>query len=132
MSDAPIKTYFMYGNLNTGGSLSKAICEQSTNITIGLWNICVDSICVDCKDQNGFFCAISCNLVKDKQLNTIINPRIATVFLKGRKIIYLEKTWFTINNPSLEIKIFFTNIQTNEMISIDCDLNINILLQRVK
>jgi hypothetical protein len=132
MSDAPIKTYFMTGNLNTDEYLSTAICEQSTNISIGLWNICIDSVCVDIKDQNGFFCSISCNLVKDKKFNTIINPRIATVFLKGRKIIYLDKTWFTINNLCSEIKLFFTNIETQKILSINCDLHVNLLLQRVK
>jgi hypothetical protein len=137
MSDAPLKSKVLSGNIRRA-NLSSEICEQSTNISTGLWNICVASICLDTKDQNGLFCAVSCNLVKDKKLNAntkvleTYNPVIATVFLKGRKIVYLDKTWFTINNQCTEIKLFFSNIQTNEQIIIDCDLHVTVLFQRIK
>jgi hypothetical protein len=138
MSDAPIKTTFVNGNLLRGQTLSTQICEQSVNIAIGLWNICVSSICLNTKDQNGVFCSISCNLVKDKKINVITknletyNPAISTVFLKGKKIVYLDKTWFTINNQCTDLKLFFTNIETNGQIAIDCDIFVTVLFQRIK
>ncbi len=139
MSDAPIKTSFLSGNLNQGGTFSSQICDQSTNISIGLWNICVSSVSLDCKDvPNGVFCSISCNLVKDKQLNSqskvleAYNPSIATLFLKGRKIVYLDKTWFTINNQCTDIKLFFFNIENNEKLTINCELFVTLLFQRIK
>jgi hypothetical protein len=137
MSDAPVKNYFVSGNLNRQSFLTSKICDQSTNISLGLWHICITSICLDCKEPNGIFCTISCNLVTDKRLNfdskieTYHSP-IATVFLKGRKIVYLEKTWYTINNQCSEIKLFFTNIHTGEVISTDCEIYVNVLFQRVK
>ncbi len=138
MSDAPIKTYVLTGNLNRRGTLSTELCQENTNISIGLWNMCISSICIDCKDQNGLFCTISCNLVKDKQLNPVTkvlqnsNSSIAAVFLKGRKIVYLDKTWFTINHQSSELKLFFSNFQNNELLFADCELFVTLLFQRVK
>jgi hypothetical protein len=138
MSDAPIKTTYLKGNLNQGATFSSQICEQSTNISHGLWHICVSSICIDCKDPNGAFCSISCNLVKDKKLNSVskiieqCNPSIATVFVKGRKIVYVDKTWFIINNQCTDLKLFFSNIETNDRLLIDCELVVTLLLQRIK
>jgi hypothetical protein len=132
MSDAPIKTYVLNGNLNRSSTLSIQICDQSSNIFVGLWNICIASVCIDCKDQNGVFSSVSCNLIKDKQFNSFLNPPIATLFLKGRKIVYLDKTWFTINNQCPDVKLFFSNVQNNDTLNIDCELHVNILLQRVK
>lgn len=137
MSDAPIKTYFVSGNLNSERVFSTLICDQSTNISIGLWKICISSICLDCKEVNGSFCSISCNLVTDKHLNSeskveTYHPSIATLFLKGRKIVYLEKTLFIINNQCSEIKLFFTNVENRQPLSIDSYMCINVLFQRVK
>jgi hypothetical protein len=138
MSNAPIKSSVLNGNLNTGGSLSSQICDQSSNISIGVWNICLSTICLDCKDPNGLFCEVSCNLVKDKRFNPetkqieTYNPSIATVFLKGRKIVYVEKTWFTVNNQCNDLKLFFTNIETNKQIVIDCRIFVTLLFQRMK
>jgi hypothetical protein len=137
MSDAPIKTYLLRGNLNRGRFFVTPICTESTNISIGLWNLCISSICLDTKDSNGVFCSILCNLVIDKQLNLeskveTSNPPIATIFLKGRKIVYIDKTWFTINNQCSDIKLFFVNLQTQQPPLIDCELYVTVLLQRVK
>jgi hypothetical protein len=138
MSDASLKTYTLSGNLNQKGILSTDICEENTNISVGLWNVCISSICINCQDQNGQFCAISSNLVKHKQLNKVskvlenVNPSISNVFLKGRKIVYLDKTWFTINNQCSEIKLFFSNMENTELLLIDCELYVTVLFQRVK
>jgi hypothetical protein len=138
MSDAPIKTSVLNGNLNRGGTLSNEICQQSSNISLGLWNICLSTVCIDCKDSNGFFCSVSCNLVKDKRLNPetkqleTYNPTIATIFLKGRKIVYVEKTWFTINNQCSNVTLYFSNIQTKKLLVTDCEMNVTLLLQQMK
>jgi hypothetical protein len=138
MSDAPLKTTFLSGNLQRQSDFLNHICDQSTNLSLGLWNICISSIFINTKDQNGVFCSISCNLVKDKRINVktknleTYNPSISAVFLKGRKIVYLDKTWFTINNQCTDLKLFFTNIETQEHIEMDCELYITVLLQRIK
>jgi hypothetical protein len=137
MSDAPIKTSVLNGNLNSG-TLSSQICENSTNISNGLWNISFPTFCFDSKDQNGLFCSVSCNLVKDKRFNPqtkqleTYNPVLASLFLKGRKIVYIEKTWFTVNNQCSDIILYFTNMQTNRTLTIDCEMFVTILFQRVK
>jgi hypothetical protein len=138
MSDAPIKSYILTGNLNRRGLLSTELCQENTNISIGLWNVCVSSLCFDCKDLNGLFSKISCNLVIEKQLNPVTkmletsNSNIGAVFFKGRKIVYLDKTWFTINHQSSELKLFFSNFQNNEPLLIDCEVYVTLLFQRVK
>jgi hypothetical protein len=138
MSDASIKTSILTGNLNREANLTKQICYQSTNLTIGLWNICVSNICFDCKDQTGFFSTVTCNLVRDKRFNSetkqieTYNPPLATVFLKGRKIVYLEKTWFTINHQCSDVLLSFFNVQTNQMLITDCEITVTLLFQRIK
>jgi hypothetical protein len=138
MSDASLKTSILKGNLNRDGSLTNQICNQSTNLTIGLWNICVSNVCLDCKDQTGFFSTVSCNLVSDKRFNSVTkqietyNPPIATLMLKGRKIVYLEKTWFTINHQCSDVLLFFNNVQTNQKLITDCEITITLLFQRIK
>jgi hypothetical protein len=140
MSDNSVKTSYLNGNLINAGTLSSLICEQSTNISIGLWNLCISSVCLNYKDQdqNGVFCSISCNLIKDKRYNTetkqteSYNPSIGTFFLKGRKIVYVEKTWFTINNQCSNIQLLFFNAFSNEKLKIDCDLHVTLLFKRIK
>jgi hypothetical protein len=138
MSDAPIKTSILNGNLNRNSTLSNQICEYSSNISNGLWNICFPTFCFDAKDQTGIFASVTCNLVKDKRFNPetkqleTYNPVLASLFLKGRKIVYIEKTWFTINNQCSDVVLYFTNIQTNRKVTIDCEMFVTILFQRVK
>ena len=139
MSDAPIKTCFLKGQLKTLNQefLSYNLCEKNVDISHGLWNICILNSCFDMKDTNGVFCGVSCNLVKElmySDTNEIKSffPTIATFLLKGQKIVYLDKTWFTINNQSNQLRLYLTNIQNNKTISNDCTIYLTVLLQRIK
>jgi len=59
-------------------------------------------------------------------------PYLSTFLLKGQKIVYLDKTWFTINNNSTQLRLFFTNLQTKQKVTNDCTIYVTVLLQRIK
>jgi hypothetical protein len=138
-SEAPIKTCFLKGQLKNNDQeyLYFNLCEKNVDISHGVWHLCITNCCFDMKETNGVFCGVSCNLIKELKFsdsNEIQSyfPSIACFFLKGQKIVYLEKTWFTINNQSNQLRLFFTNLDTNKKIQSDCFIYISLLLQRVK
>ena len=148
MSDAPIKTYVLRGNLTkltNGNCLVYNFANHECRL--GLWKICVLNvgyeILVDRKvtPTVNELVQISSNFVRDHRFNNSIvenySPSLADIPLKGnkqeKKIIVIDKTWFYVNCPGDQLKLFFSNsLNGNAIPSMNINLFVTILLQQVQ
>jgi hypothetical protein len=79
-------------------------------------------------------------LIKDLRLKNYqhetYNPVISTTLIKGKKdekkLQQMEQTWFLVNSSDSEIKLFFTNAESNIKIKHNCVLFVTVLLRQVK
>jgi hypothetical protein len=147
MSDAPIKSYVLRGNLS---KLTNGNCLvynfANSECRLGLWKICVLNvgyeILVDKRESIvNELVQISSNFVRDNKFNNFIvenySPSLADFQLKGnkpdKKLFEFDKTWFYVNCAGDQLKVFFSNsLNGNSLPSLNVNLFITILLQQVK
>ncbi len=147
MSDAPIRTYAVRGNLS---QLANGNCLEynfaNSECRIGLWKICVLNvgyeILVEKKESVvNELVQISSNFVKDHRFSNFIienySPSLADFLMKGnkpeKKLITFEKTWFYVNCAGDQLKLFFSNsLNGNSIPSLNVNILITILLQQVR
>jgi hypothetical protein len=138
MSDAPIKSFFLSGNLNSIEHLSYQFASSETRN--GLWQMCIKSVAFRSNEDLNNIVALSTNLVQDLRIQgyqrETYYPVINTFLLKGKpnetKIVQFEKLWFQINYSNSNLKIFLTDVERNEKVSCQCNIYATILLQQIK
>ena len=138
MSDVPIKSFVLEGSLNLETFLDYQFANNETRN--GLWHMCVRDIAYTAVEELNLIVRLSTNLVKDFRLKNnrreTYNPAIATFLLKAKptkkKIFQLEPIWFEINCANSELKLYFTNAETNIVCSNNCKVFVTILMQQIK
>jgi hypothetical protein len=148
MSDAPIKSYVLRGNLN---DLKNGNCLVydfvNSECRLGLWKICVLNVGYEILEETRVAGAvnqlvqISTNFVRDHRFNnsTIENysPSLVDFLLKGtkseKKLFTFDKTWFYVNCAGDQIKLYFLNsLNGNSLPLMNINIFITILLQKIK
>jgi hypothetical protein len=148
MSDAPIKTYVLRGNLNNLTSNQYLTYNFiNSECRLGLWKICVLNVGFEClvdKKTNpaiNEFVQISSNFVTDHRLDHSIvenySPALADFLMKAnkleKKLIVFDKTWFYVNCPGEQLKLSFSNsLNGDNLASLNINIFVTILLQQVK
>ena len=138
MSDVPIKSVVLNGNLKDNNYLSYNLANSETRH--GLWQVAVKDITIAIYSEINVIGQISTNLIRDLRIRhnktETFNPIISTVLLKGKngdkKLQQFELVWFQITSSDTEIKIYITNAETNTIINADCAFFITLLLQQIK
>jgi hypothetical protein len=148
MSDAPVKTYVLRGNLNKLTN-EKYLTYNFVNseCRLGLWKICVLNVGFEClvdKKTNptiNEFVQISSNFVTDHKVeNSIVvnySPALADFLMKAnkaeKKLIVFDKTWFYVNCPGEQLRLSFSNSLNGSVLdSFNVNIFITVLLQQIK
>jgi hypothetical protein len=148
MSNAPIKTLFLKGNLKDG---IKIKLYPFSEFQQGRWNFSISQLIFNLKNEvniNGKvqsvkeICGLLCNFIKGTQYS--VKNEIETIYqnlymfiLQGlkseKKLINFEKKWSLINNLSEELKIYVTNLADSAIFEeIESDFYVLVLLQRIE
>jgi len=140
MSDIPIRAFSLKQKLQTVSILQEQFVQSETKS--GLWQICIKDISIVFNTDLNLIAYIESNLVKDLKYNSAsgglqsYHPTICSFALKGKKnekkIILLEKSWFQVNAPNSDLKLYIRNLENQNLISEDCDLFVTVLMQRIK
>lgn len=131
------------GNLLLNNSVSiKLPFDDFKN---NLWQLRINDIAISLKSPCNILTGISTNFISDlkfNERNEIISwhPIICQTLLRTtsseNKILKFETAWFYVTSPQSEIEITFNPYIDGKIVSslmkIDCDVFVNILLQRVK
>ena len=145
MSDAPINAFVLKGNLKNDDYLQYTFVNNECRL--GLWKLCILNVGYDCLFEKRIlptvneFVQISTNLVRGHQIrNDVVenyNLPMAHFLLKGtkneKKIVNFDKTWFYINSPGDQLKLFFSNQLTEaKTLSLNIDIFVTVLIQQIK
>jgi hypothetical protein len=145
MSDAPITSFVLKGNLKNNESLQYDFVNNECRL--GLWKLCILNVGYECLFEKRVlasvneFVQINTNLVRGHQSKDGVlenyNVPMAHFLLKGskgeKKMINFDKTWFYINSPGDQLNLYFLNPLTNEKtININIDIFVTVLIQQIK
>jgi hypothetical protein len=138
MSDVANKSVVLNGNLKDLDYLNYYFAKTETRH--GLWQVCIKDIAISFFEDINVIVQITTNLVIDQRIQNYkhetFNPIISTVLLKGKngekKLQQMEKTWFEVNKPDSEVKIFFKNAETNLIVNQNCSVFVSLLLKQIK
>lgn len=137
-----LKSVILTGNLSKVQHLSYKLypsCEFNT----GTWQMCVTSVAFSQVNETSTsqLALINCNIVKDLKMEhnyTIATfyPTLATVLMQcdrkqKQKIDYLPDNWFTINNYSDEVRLYFLHPETKAILKSDVFVVVHLLLKRI-
>jgi hypothetical protein len=147
MSDAPIRTYVLRGNLSALKDNSLDYSFANNECRLGLWKICVLNVGYEILVEKRVIAnvnelvQISSNFVRDHKYNNSVienySPSLADFSLKGskfdKKIIAFDKTWFYVNCAGEKLRLFFSNSLDGESLaSMNINIFVTILLQQMK
>jgi hypothetical protein len=147
MSDAPIKTFILRGNLQKLTKDEFLYYRFANNeCRMGLWKICVLNVGYHITSavpvsQISEFVQISSNFVKDHRFvnsgNESYSVALCDFLMKGpkneRKLIQFDKTWYYVNCGGDELRLYFRNSMNGEQLpSTDINIFVTILLQQVR
>ena len=138
MSDVVKKSVVLSANLKDVEYLNYNFAKTETRD--GIWQVCVKDVAISFFEEVNLIVQISINLVIDQKLTNhrpeTFNPVISTILIKGKvgekKLLQIEQTWFEVNKPDSEIKIFLKNAESNEMINNNCVVFVSLLLKRIR
>lgn len=137
-----LKSVILSGNLKKQENLTYKLypsCEYNT----GTWQMCVTSVSFSQVEESSVsqLALLNCNMVKDLKMEhnyTIATfyPTLASVYIscdkkQKQKIDYLPENWFTINNYSDEIRIYFLHPQTKAILKPNVFVVVHLLLKRI-
>jgi hypothetical protein len=105
----------------------------------GVWNMRISHCVVDNATSEEYCAGISSNLVKGyKSSNsgqTTAAYSILILFLlprNSKQVINFTSGWHCINNYNEEMVINIVDLKTQEKLTIDCDVYMNIQFQRIQ
>lgn len=131
------------GNLLNSNTIAVRLPHE--DLKSNLWQFSFNEISMTFNKSANFMCGLSTNYVTDlkfNESNQIVSccPILCQVSLMGtanqRKLTRFERTWFYVSCPDSELKITFHPLlnakATNQKITVDCEIYITVLLQRVQ
>jgi hypothetical protein len=140
MSDIPIRSFTLKQQLQTSSVLRYQLVQSETKS--GLWQICIKDIAIIFYSDVNLIAYIESNLVKDLKYNNAsgglqsYHPKICSFALKGKvnekKLIQLEKNWFQVNAPNSDLKLYIRDVESDDLIIVNCELVVTVLMQRIK
>jgi hypothetical protein len=111
------------------------------NLKTGLWQMCVNEIGYQNMSTTPIseFSQLQCNLIKDTRIlnfsKQVYLPSIASLLIKSvpeeKKIVYLQKNWFIINNIDDILRINFVEPKSEMQIRLKCKIFVTFLLRRI-
>lgn len=137
-----IRSLTVSGTLNENDCLTYKL-YPSSEFSNGVWQMCITSVGISTLNEipSSQFALINCNLIKDLKITDEYNidsfyPTITTILLdcpanKQHKIQYLPENWFTINNYSEDLKFFFLDPTTKQIVKKKFFILMHILLKKM-
>lgn len=145
MSNNPLKSIFIVGEIKNDRELTYKLCPDYFNILVGVWEIALADIAINLNiiaTQNSIF-EISSNLVQgfvynnSGQLtkNNVVLGRfeISPDKYRGLQTFGVNK-FFTINNHPSEIKLYFKEWPSDSTLRANprFKVSVNLILQRIE
>lgn len=137
-----LKSLVLTGNLKEVQHLSYKL-YPSSEFNTGTWQMCVTSVAYNQVEETSVnqLALLNCNMVKDLKMEhnyTIATfyPTLTSVLMncdkkQKNKIDYLPDNWFTINNYSDEVRIYFLHPKTKAILKTNVFVVVHLLLKRV-
>jgi hypothetical protein len=144
MSDAPIKTFVLRGNLQRLTKDEYLFYRFANNeCRSGLWKMCILNVGhrIEVPSPISQFVQISSNFVKDHRLTDGVlesySIALCDFLIKGRKndasIETFDKTWFYVNCAGDELRLYFSNSLTGVRLGpMNINIFVTILIQQVR
>jgi hypothetical protein len=139
MALTPIVSVSVKGNLK---DKKLTLIYPLSKLQKGIWQIALDSLAYNTNSDDPkvkvpqLLCGLKCNWITAINYNSnnellSETPCIFQFFMSKRKdCIINNKTWFEINSLTEFLIFEFINLETNEILNLDCSIYILLLFQR--
>jgi hypothetical protein len=138
MSNAPINTIFLQGNLLKS---KLSIQYPISKFQKGIWQLAIDSLSYELISENDFgfdeyLCGLKCNWITGINYNVnneliTESPFIFQFQIKGKTCIYNSKSWFEINSLTEFLICEVYNLSSNKLLKTNCNINILFQVHRI-
>lgn len=138
--EGPVRSFLLKGNLkNAQGNLSLRIPHN--DIKFGLWQLTIRSIAFKCNEIINVSITLESNFVSDirfsitndiETYNSILNLIPVKGIVNESKVFQFTETWYVINSPNDYLNICFRDVYTNNKVTVDLDVNLFILLKKIR